>query len=152
MFLKIDRRGHTWAEGPFLILFDEYPSKEIRAIVRRVRLSQVGHFMMGRVVIAGHKISLSGGYGGDGMSIGAFDILDKTPRWPGLWEKLHPIPSELREAYRQGGGWNAPGSEAEAFRKWALENKRQLTRLRNEKSSTVVSVGDERSDGRPPHS
>lgn len=32
MFLKVDRRGHTWAEGPFLILFDESPSGEIRAI------------------------------------------------------------------------------------------------------------------------
>lgn len=133
MFLKVDRRGHTWAEGPFLILFDESPSGEIRAIVRRARLSQCGHFMMGRVVIAGYPISLSGGYGGDGMSNSAFDLLDKTPYWPGLWEKLHPVPPELREAYRQGGGWNAPGSEAGAFREWALKNRRELTRLRREK-------------------
>jgi hypothetical protein len=130
VFIKISKRGHTWAEGPFLILFDEGPSGEIRAIVRRVRLSQTGHFMMGRVVIDGHNISLSGGYGGDGMSNSAFDLLDKTPQWPGLWEKLHPIPAELREAYRQGGGWNAPGNEAGAFREWALKNRRELTRLR----------------------
>ncbi len=133
MFLTVGRRGHTWAEGPFLILFDESPSGEIRAIVRRVRLAQTGHFMMGRVVIAGHSISLSGGYGGDGMSKGAFDLLDQTPYWPGLWEKLHPLPPKLREAYRQGGGWNAPGNEAGALREWALKNRRELTRLRREK-------------------
>jgi hypothetical protein len=130
MFLKVTRQGHTWREGPFLILFDNGATKDLRALVRRVRLSQCGHFMMGRVEVAGFKIGLSGGYGGDGLSIGVFDMLDNAPRWPGLWEKLHPVPQDLREAYRVGGGWNAPGAEALEFHAWATKNQKVLTRLR----------------------
>jgi hypothetical protein len=43
---------------------NSYP---LRAIVRYVRMRQLGHFMMGSARINGHSLTLSGSYGSDGL-------------------------------------------------------------------------------------
>lgn len=86
-------------------------SYPLRAIVRYVRMRQVGHWMMGSARIGSHRITLSGSYGSDGLPTTVPDSVYKL----GV-----PLPQELYDAWSNGGGWNCAGSEAEAMRKWAL--------------------------------
>lgn len=81
------------------------------AIVRKVALRQLGHFMMGRANIAGKRESVSGSYGNDGLPV----TVAKLPR------DAIPLPGELFDAWNTGGGWNGAGSEAQAMRDWAGE-------------------------------
>jgi hypothetical protein len=110
------RSGLQKAQGRFLILMrpdtgmvGEMP---IRAIVRFVKMEQVGHFMMGSVKIAGHEITLSGTYGDDGLTC---TVPTK------VYLRGVPLPFELQEAWKNGGGHNEAGREGLAMKKWALE-------------------------------
>ncbi len=100
-------------KGDFLILMqpDNQPPKgnNIRAIVAKVAMSQVGYFMMGKVRIGGKSITLSGSYGSDGLPTTVPDE---------IWVKGVPLPDSLYEAWRKGGGWNGSGSEAWAMAAW----------------------------------
>jgi hypothetical protein len=91
--------------------------KEIRALVRKVAMRQCGHFMMGSARAFGHRIGLSGSYGGDGLTV-------TVPRE--VFDKAIPIPTDLHEAWNKGGGHNSAGSEAFAMRDWALANLDKL--------------------------
>ncbi len=91
--------------------------KEIRALVRKVAMRQCGHFMMGRARVFGHTLSLSGTYGGDGLTV-------TVPRE--VFDRAVPIPQELHDAWNKGGGHNSAGSEATAMREWALANLDRL--------------------------
>jgi len=143
--------GEQKAYGSFLILFNKEPGGEIRALVRHVRMSQIGHFMMGvikikspeakaendtvseftksqspwfyRVADGHYYISLSGCYGGDGLFVDG-------DYYPGLWEQLHPLPAELQAKVWAGGGHNTCGSEGPDIHEWAKENINTLRRLR----------------------
>ena len=133
MFIAKNKRGYTkdgeqWAHGYFLILMTPWqPLRDpvtneyvplvrasvdrVRGLVRYVKMHQLGHFMMARTTIKGHKISLSGTYGSDGL-------LCDVP--PPVWEMGTPIPPELYQAWATGGGHNSAGSEAEAMHRWGL--------------------------------
>lgn len=124
------RDGSQRAGGPFLILFsgeERYPDPEnpartlpvVRACVRSVRLSQLGHFMMGSAQLGKYRVTLSGTYGDDGLTRDA-------AKYPGLWETLLELPRELTTKLWNGGGHNSAGSEAPAMRAWARANVRQL--------------------------
>jgi hypothetical protein len=89
----------------------EATGNNLRGIVRQVALQQLGHFMMGRVKISEHRLSVSGAYGHDGLPC-------TVPRE--VWIKGTPLPKELYDAWNKGGGWNSAGSEAPAMRIWAL--------------------------------
>jgi len=118
-----NRHGEQSAQGDFLILFslshithpEEHKKMEVRACVRYVRMVQFGHFMMGRTRIGPHKLTLSGTYGGDGLT---YD----PDKHPGLWEKLIPVPQELSDKFWHGGGWNSSGKEGPDMRAWAEAN------------------------------
>lgn len=123
MFITQSRAGYLpsgeqYASGLFLMLFvnSNAPQpnghKQIRALVRKVGLTQSGHFMMGRVTLMGHRFSLSGTYGSDGLPIEVTkyqatgkDSWGYGVNWrdvemvPGLWERLHPLPPELVTAF-----------------------------------------------------
>lgn len=106
----------------FLLLVEPIGERDcnkdtVRALVRKVALRQLGHFMMGRVRIFGKTYSVSGAYGGDGLPM---DI-DKEH-----WEKAVPLPEELFNAWSKGGGHNSAGSEAPLMREWALKNLDKL--------------------------
>jgi hypothetical protein len=88
-------------------------SYPIRAIVRHTSMRQLGHFMMGFARVHGHRITLSGSYGGDGLICTVPDA---------VYNAGIELPVELRDAWNSGGGWNDAGSEAPAMRKWALSN------------------------------
>lgn len=92
-------------------------TKEIRAIVRKVSMHQCGHFMMGSARIGGKTISLSGSYGGDGLTV----TVDQD-----IFDRAIPLPAELYEAWSKGGGWNSAGNEAPDMRTWALANLKAL--------------------------
>ena len=118
-----DRYGsqHT-AKGLFLILIqpeDDTACKEpIKALVRKVALRQVGHFMMGVARIYGQSISISGAYGGDGLP-------RSVPRE--IYDRAKVVlPDYLRDLWNNGGGWNGAGSEAPEMKKWALQNLEAL--------------------------
>ena len=96
-------------------------NKEIRALVRKVAMHQCGHWMMGSAQAFGHRLSLSGSYGGDGLTV-------TVPRE--VFEQAVPIPQELHDAWNKGGGWNGAGSEAYAMRDWALANLDKLEPVR----------------------
>lgn len=125
--------GDQYATGDFLIVFEQpfasihdRPLRpELRALVRRVRLSQTGHFMMGSAQIAGkHTVTLSGAYGSDGLPS---DLKDDQGH---LWDRLHPIPQDLQDAFWEGGGHNTSGKEGPVLRRWALDHLDELRHLR----------------------
>jgi len=101
----------------FLLLVEDEnrPSgpDNFRGIVRMVALEQLGHWMMGRARVAGETIIVSGSYGADGL------VKSESTA---VYNKGTDVPRELYDAWNKGGGWNGVGSEAEAMRKWALEN------------------------------
>ena len=134
MFIRSNRgytrHGEQWASGPFLMLIVDKDSEEpnvrrnVRAIVRSVRLKQLGHFMMGAVSIktapnVQHHISVSGAYGSDGL------LLDVPSD---VFALGVPLPLKLYDAWSHGGGHNNVGSEAHAIHDWALKNMKALTR------------------------
>ena len=81
------------------------------AVVRKVALRQLGHFMMGRVNLGGKWYSVSGAYGSDGLPMS----VDKLPA------DAVQLPAELYDAWNNGEGWNSAGREAPAMREWALQ-------------------------------
>lgn len=115
-----DRLGEQVASGLFLVLMTcseaagtlDAGRLKIRGIVRHVSYHQLGQFMMGRVRIAGHSITLSGAYGGDGLTR---DVPEA------VFMKGTPLPDELYDAWKNGGGWNSSGSEGPAMHAWALD-------------------------------
>lgn len=149
MFVKTTKSGYTkdgsqFAQGYFLILLarygDERPT-EYRALVRFTRMSQLGHFMMGSCQVGKHSLILSGSYGSDGLPINLPSTDDRMAKWgytkeeeikkaDDIWNQAIPVPNELIQQWKNGGGWNSSGSEAKAMRQWALENfkERVLTR------------------------
>jgi len=122
--MYIDNSGGRYYRGgdqhcrraPFLILCQppgiEGAKLPMRALVRKVAMHQCGHWMMGSARAFGHRISLSGSYGGDGLPV-------SVPQE--VYDKATPVPEELIEAWNKGGGWNSAGSEAPAMAKWAVE-------------------------------
>jgi len=120
--MYIDQSGHRYYKGteqhhtraPFLILVqpDDYEQRHapIRALVRKVSMHQCGQWMMGSAKAFGHKITLSGSYGGDGLPT-------SVPQE--VYDKATPVPQELIDAWNNGGGWNSAGSEAPAMAEWA---------------------------------
>ncbi len=98
-------RAHCFTFSPARI---SYP---LRAIVRYVRMRQLGHFMMGSARIGSQRITLSGSYGSDGLPVSVPDE---------VYQMGAELPGELYNAWNNGGGWNGAGSEAPAMRQWAL--------------------------------
>lgn len=84
----------------------------MRGIVRYVRLKQFGHFMMGRARVNGTTLIMSGAYGSDGLPCSVPDE---------IYSLGVELPTELYQAWNNGGGWNSTGSEAPAMREWALK-------------------------------
>lgn len=123
------------ASGSFLIVLSK--GRELRGIVRSVRMAQCGHFMMGRVTVAGESLSLSGTYGSDGLPLDG-------ERYPQTWDVAVPFPETLAEAFWKGGGHNCAGSEGPGVAQWARENERALRR------SVPVPVVELRLDGYVP--
>lgn len=86
---------------------------QTRAIVRKVAMSQCGHFMMGYAYAFGHKLILSGSYGSDG--------LPKTVPQE-VYDRAFPVPEWLMELWAKGGGHNGAGSEKWRMADWAMSN------------------------------
>lgn len=134
-------RHGQWARGPFLMVFCHGKDRELRALVRSVKMKQSGHFMvaLASVFVNGvtHEIWLSGTYGHDGLPIDTLeDKYDRVTgqwsvveRWPGLWDRLHPLPLALQECFWKGGGHNSAGSEGPEMVKWANRHLKELRRL-----------------------
>jgi len=76
-------------------------------------MGQFGQFMMGFARVHGHRITLSGSYGSDGLTCNVLDA---------VYNAGVELPAELRDAWNSGGGWNSAGSEAPKMRQWALAN------------------------------
>lgn len=118
-----NRHGEQVGQGLFLILFslshithpEEHKKMEVRGCVRHVRMRQLGQFMMGRVKIGAYDVGLSGTYGDDGLPC-------DPDKFPGLWEKLMPLPQDLSTKLWNGGGWNSAGSEGMDMHTWANTN------------------------------
>ena len=87
--------------------------ENFRACVSRVALQQCGHWMMGRARVGKNWYTVSGSYGGDGltMDVSEADFL-----------LCKEVPDELYEAWAHGGGHNECGSEASLMRNWAVKN------------------------------
>lgn len=116
-----DAGGQQFASGWFLVLM--YPEDRlegeplfdkswIRGMPIYTKMSQLGHFMMAQASIKGYKFTMSGSYGGMGLTCDVPRVIYKLGT---------PCPPELIEAWSNGGGWNSAGSEAPAMREWALK-------------------------------
>lgn len=120
MFISIKKQGYNrdgeqFAHGQFLVLCQpndwEKRNEPIRAFVCYARMRQLGNFMMARATCRGHKLSLSGSYGGDGLPC-------SVPQE--VYDAATPVPAHLVDAWNKGGGWNGAGNEAPAMRQWAI--------------------------------
>lgn len=118
---KYNKDGQQ-VSGPadFLILIEGESEDRLqpKAVVRRVKLSQCGHWMMGTADIFGHNASLSGSYGADGLVLTVPDQIYDTASVR--------LPQDLYDEWNHGGGWNGAGREAESMRRWALANLKEL--------------------------
>ena len=132
MFITITRSGYDshgeqHTSGLFLMLvLDKYQHgacspDNVRAIVRYVAMHQFGPWMMGSARIGAHRLTLSGSYGADGL------IMDVPSD---VYDRAIPLPRELYEAWKHGGGWNGAGSESDAMRRWAKMNLKALYNVR----------------------
>lgn len=127
MFIQPCPHGYTKDDeqytgpGPFLILIQSpCQGDAMKGVVRSVKLTQFGPWMMGSTTIGGEKITLSGAYGNDGLPSTVSEA---------IYEKYGlQIPQDLYDAWNKGGGWNSAGSEAEAMRAWANANLKELRR------------------------
>ena len=131
-FTYYDNSGQHRSRGAFLLLLDRDNADELRAIVRKVALSQCGHFMMGTARVFGQSIPVSGAYGSDGLprTIDRMDyhlddnykVIVDNPQWVDrVWQSAVPLPDHLYAQWANGGGWNSAGREAPAIRQWAIE-------------------------------
>lgn len=106
----------------FLILIQSDERKigpdNLKAIVRKVALRQLGQFMMGSAQIGNIRYTISGSYGSDGLPL---TVEEKTFQRYGI-----PVPRELYDAWNKGGGWNGAGNEATQMRQWALRHLDEL--------------------------
>ena len=126
-----DRDGGQRAEGLFLLVLQRPDGQtgsrpELRAVVRHVRMRQLGHFMMGVIRLAGQRISESGTYGDDGLPV-SLDHKD-IPKEAALhiWNAAVVVPVDLQQKFWEGGGHNSAGSEGPAFLEWATNNLKTL--------------------------
>ena len=112
---RYTENGQQKASGRFLVLVQppgfDGGKVPIRALVRHTHLEQCGHFMMGFVIAFGHKLTVSGTYGSDGLPM-------SVPQE--VYDRATPVPQHLIEAWNKGGGWTSAGSEAVAMRDWAI--------------------------------
>lgn len=114
------RDGQQKAGGSFLILFSKEPGKEVRACVRSVRMAQCGQFMMGNANVGNARLTLSGAYGDDGLTVDAGRLPAET------WETLVMLPSDLVERFWHSCGHNDAREEGPAVRAWAIEHLGKL--------------------------
>lgn len=117
-----DRYGQQKSSGAFLMLLADKPGGELRAVVRHVRMEQVGQFMTGHAVVKGERVWVSGTYGHDGLPMDA----DKHPA---TWALAVKVPDELARFYwTDDSGHNSAGREGPSMRDWALANLKALRR------------------------
>jgi len=109
-----DRSGEQVSRrAKFLLLMQtkDSDSKDIRGIIRKVALRQLGNWMMGRTRIGSKWYTVSGSYGSDGLPMTVEqDAFDKGTK----------LPNELYDAWSKGEGWNSTGNEAPQMLEWAL--------------------------------
>jgi hypothetical protein len=100
--------------GRFLALFCDREQKNIWGIVRYVRMTQLGQFMMGSMKIGSQQITMSGTYGDDGLPDDIEKISEANRKY------LTPMPPDLVEVFwRPGnGGHNSAGAEGPAMHEW----------------------------------
>jgi len=90
----------------------------IKAIIRKVSLRQLGHFMVGKVRIYGESFVVSGAYGYDGLTLPvSMEVYKRASVY---------LPHWLEHQWNKGGGWNSAGNEAPEMRQWALDNIKAL--------------------------
>jgi len=120
MFLGIKQRPNAFL---VLMIGESDDCQKLKATVCSTKLRPFGQFMMGKAVLRGRKIVLSGAYGSDGLPI---TVADQIYRACGTF-----VPDDLVEMWNKGDGWNSAGREEAAMRKWAVDNYKKL-KLRNQ--------------------
>lgn len=104
--------------------------REIRCLVRRVTMKQLGHWMMATWDHDGYKLSLSGTYGGDGLPIATAARDEKAAFVRKLWDQLNPVPPDILALFWNDDGHNSCGKNGPAIRDWAVANLKELSKLR----------------------
>jgi hypothetical protein len=84
------------------------------AIVRQTAMHQMGHWMMGTINIGGHRMTVSGEVGSDGLP-GDYQGVPVEHR-----VKLIQVPEDVATVYWNGNGHNEVGSGRDALQQWAL--------------------------------
>lgn len=140
MFLNRNLRN-----GSHFLILMMHRQLPMRGLVRRTALHQFGHFMMGHVTLTGkkdgvpwkHRVSLSGCYGGDGLTV-------EVPRE--VYDKGTDVPLELVTAWNKGEGWNDAGSEAPLMREWGLSLMRKEAEAKALRPKRKRATGRMRAD------
>jgi hypothetical protein len=139
MFLRStrgDTRNGQWANGPFLAVFarDISYTAELRAYVKNVKLTQLGHWMMGEMNIrtstGPQRVGLSGTYGADGLTNDAKD--------DALWAATWTMPEDLAYMFWTDDGHNSAGRNGKYIHKWACKHEKALRQPKPEGLVTCV--------------
>lgn len=118
------RGGSQFARGDFLIITGGYTFPDggggmvklpLRAAVRNVRMSQLGHWMMATARVGKDRVFLSGSYGSNGLPC-------DPSKFPHAYGTMLPLPAELEAKFWSGGGHNTAGTEGPSLRAWAKAN------------------------------
>jgi len=130
MFISNAKRSYhargQGIKGKYLCIFyEDVPwgspnhMRNPRAVIRSTTLSQLGHFMMGTIVVGSYRISVSGECGSDGL----WKTVPSAVYQQGL-----PLPDDLVALCNKDTTHNGLGSEQrEALREWAWANLDALT-------------------------
>lgn len=118
-YKRSGEQAHSLASFLILMVSDEPGSvtqqkplgkrTSIRAVIRKVALHQLGHFMMGSARIGKNKYTLTGTYGDSGLPL-SVKYED--------WARGVPMPADLEEKFWKGGGHNSAGSEGPDVHAW----------------------------------
>ncbi len=125
--------GSQRAYGKFLAVFQTDATYSdghtmLYAVVRSVKMKQLGHWMMGMLNLGQYRFSLSGALGSDGlpMSLRGWhkDSPEGSPKvevpFEAISKYLTPVPEDVARLYWTGNtGWNSIGEQGrDAFLKW----------------------------------
>jgi hypothetical protein len=90
-------------QADYLMLASSHSNKELYACVRKVAMSQCGHFMMGTARVGGQSICVSGPIGNDGLPLNWEDLTDRAK------QEFVRVPDDVATAYWADDGWNDVG-------------------------------------------
>jgi len=119
--------GSKTVSGDYMAIFQDYHRK-LYAACRYVKLSQCGHYMVGKFRIGNISITVSGEAGNNGLPLWLIDYSCKSIPFIKF---LTEIPDDLVELYWDSEGHNEIGPTSVQLRSWAARTFKPTKMMRS---------------------